>query len=344
MNLGLVIPCRNEARVIARKLRNLRQLDWPAGERTHRIIVVDDHSEDETSAIAQAAIDELEFPSHVKVEVISNRVQPGKPGAVRAGLTQLGSSVSCCGLSDADVILDLGVPRQVLEAFEENAELVMLSGEQSFVDALPESGVPDESMVAAADAYDRATAWWRGVESRFGALFSVHGQLLIWRTELGLEPELDLAADDLDLMLQARECRPRGEISLLPGATFFECKTPTGSARHAQALRRARAYVQVLQTRAMPPRQSIGRKIQWLGYRYLPFAAPSATLVCMFMGLLIAALLWGAAGCAIAGAVLLLGAWTPPGQTWLRTMRMIRLAQRAEAQSTLGGQWEMARN
>lgn len=344
MNLGLVIPCRNEALVIGRKLRNLCQLDWPAGMRVHRVVVVDDHSEDDTKAVAQATIESLKFPTSVEVVVISNHVQPGKPGAVRAGLVRLGSSVACCGVSDADVILDLSVPRNVLKAFAEDAELMMLSGEQVFVEALPENGNPGESMVVAADAYDRATAWWRRVESRFGALFSVHGQLLIWRAELGLEPGLELAADDLDLMLQVRGSHSRGRICLLSGSMFFECKTPSGRAGDAQALRRARAYVQVVRSHAMPPAQSMARKAQWLAYRYLPLAAPRLTLVCLFSILLTAALVWGGAGLTLAGAVLLFGAWTQPGRTWVHTMKVIRLAQRAESVGTLDGRWEMARN
>ena len=43
----------------------------------------------------------------------------------------------------------------------------------------------------------------RAFESRFGKLFSVHGQLMAWRSCLGILPTPGYAADDLDLMLQA---------------------------------------------------------------------------------------------------------------------------------------------
>ena len=43
----------------------------------------------------------------------------------------------------------------------------------------------------AAAGWDRWTARARRLESRFGALFSVHGQLLAWRAELGLLPSFE---------------------------------------------------------------------------------------------------------------------------------------------------------
>jgi len=82
----------------------------------------------------------------------------------------------------------------------------------------------------------------RAIESRFGLVFSVHGQLLAWRRDLALSPTAGIAADDLDLMLQVRA---RGlRIEWVSAAQFVEVRAPRGKERELQALRRARAYVQ----------------------------------------------------------------------------------------------------
>ncbi len=344
MNLGLVIPCRNEASVIARKLRNLADLDWPHERRPHRVIVVDDHSDDGTADAARSELRGLQLPNGVTIEVIASEAQAGKPGAVRTGLAALAGSVDCLGLSDADVILDHAAVRLALEAFEDDADLAMACGEQVFVESLPDDGrVASLDSVPAADAYDRATAWWRSIESKFGALFSVHGQFLLWRSELELAPALGLAADDLDLMLQVRERRPRAKTRLVSGAKFYECKVPRGEAGDAQALRRARAYVQFVRRRSLPANQPFLRKLQWLAYRTLPLAAPAATFALVILLFVFALETLEALGGLAATLVFGLCSMTDPGRAWLRSIDMIRSARKLESQSAQPESWEMAR-
>ena len=344
MNLGLVIPCRNEASVIARKLRNLADLDWPQAERPHRVLIVDDHSDDGTADLAREELRNLQLPASVTIEVIASEGQPGKPGAIRSGLAALADSIDCTGLSDADVILDQRAVRLALQAFEKDADLAMACGEQVFVEALPADGrVASLDSPLAPDAYDRATAWWRSLESRFGALFSVHGQFLVWRSDLDLAPELGFAADDLDLMLQVRERRPRAKTQLLPGAKFFESKLPRGEAGDAQALRRARAYVQFVRGRSLPPNQPFLRKIQWLAYRTVPLAAPAATFLLVILLFVFALATLEALGGLVATLLFGLCSMTAPGRAWLRSIDMIRSARKLESASTQPESWEMAR-
>jgi hypothetical protein len=40
--LGVIVPCRNEAAVIERKLLNLATGRWPFSKRPHVILIVDD--------------------------------------------------------------------------------------------------------------------------------------------------------------------------------------------------------------------------------------------------------------------------------------------------------------
>jgi GT2 family glycosyltransferase len=243
VKLGVLIPCRNEAAVIERKLANLARCEGIAGA---HVVVVDDGSEDGTAEKALAA----------GVRVVRNRERPGKPGALRTGIAEL-AGCELFVLTDADVLLEPGALLELAAAFEREPALAMACGAQRFA--------------SGSTAYDRWTARVRRLESRFGRLFSVHGQLLAWRAGLGLVPTLGIAADDLDLMLQARR---HGRVRLVPSAVFLEEKCAAGPLADEQALRRARAYVQLVRARRSPLRGLLG-SLQWQFYARAPFCVPS---------------------------------------------------------------------
>jgi hypothetical protein len=234
----------------------------------------------------------------------------------------------------------------------------MASGAQRFVAAVEAGGRTPVGADSTAGVYDRVTAWVRGLESRAGRLFSVHGQLLAWRTDLAIAPTPGFAADDLDLMLQVRARAGAGaRVELVPDACFLEVKA-TGPAAREQALRRARAYVQVVRAwEARPPRSGQvvrawearrpcgeGRlaRAQWRFYRHVPLAAPALTVGFVLALLAAAAWAFGIPGALAAlGAVVLAGVTVARG--WLVLVLCIRAAGRAERAAPLAERWEMAR-
>jgi glycosyltransferase involved in cell wall biosynthesis len=243
VKLGVLIPCRNEAAVIERKLANLARCE---GIGSARVVVVDDESQDGTAEKALAA----------GVRVVRNRERPGKPGALRTGIAEL-AGCELIVLTDADVLLEERALVELSAAFEREPRLAMACGAQRFTNG--------------SQPWDRWTARARRLESRFGVLFSVHGQLLAWRAGLGLVPTLGIAADDLDLMLQARA---HGRVRLVSSAVFLEEKCAPGARADEQALRRARAYVQLVRAQRNPLRGLVGA-LQWQFYRRAPFCVPS---------------------------------------------------------------------
>src|SRR5206468_5212200 len=120
-------------------------------------------------------------------------------------------------------------------------------------------------------------------------------------------------------------------VVIAPGAVFLEAKTPAGPARAAQAMRRARAYVQLV--RSNPPRPSGAlSRMQWAAYRVLPLAAPSLTAAVPAAATAIA---WLALGAGAGWACLLLFALlftSRPGWRWARLALLIRDAERREAE------------
>jgi|GEM_PF-2020487 len=255
--LGVIVPCRDEAAVIARRLRNLAATRWPTAPRPHHLVVVDDGSVDGTAALADGLCAEL-FPASagaVQARVTRNRDGPGKSGAIRTALGEVGRAVDLIVLTDADVVMrpDSLVALQI--AFTRRPDLGLACGRQEFVRDLLDDGscrgADAREPAPAAEPYDRWTARVRAWESRRGRVFSVHGQLLAWRASLSLSPTAGVAADDLDLMFQVRDLGLRRE--LVPGAAFLEVKPAAGAAREAWQRRRARAWFQVMQGRRLPP-------------------------------------------------------------------------------------------
>ncbi len=351
--LGVLVPCYDEARVVERRLANLAACGWP--ERTpwggvHRVVVVDDGSRDGTRALAAAAAARFDVPG-VSVEVVPNDVRPGKPGALRTGIALMGTSVDVIVLTDADVLFAPDALETVAAAFADDERLVMATGAQRFVRTLPADGRVDEARASvlepADDLFDRATSRVRALESRAGRSFSVHGQLLAWRAELGLLPRLGRAADDLDLMLQARGVRTRagrGRIERLARARFFERKTPAGPDAQAQALRRARAWFQAFaDARELPPSPDLLGRAQLAFYRHAPALAPRAGLVAALAAPLLLGASAGLPAGLLCGAPELAGLAAPPGRGLLRGLRLMERARRLERVAPLPERWEMAR-
>lgn len=346
--LGVVVPCRNEAQVVERRIANLAWSRWPEprAER-HAVVIVDDGSDDGTAQRARAALTlhaERFAAAHVEARVVANDVRPGKPGAIASGLAQLAGATDLVVLTDADVVGERDALVALAAAFEREPALAMACAAQRFVESLAAGGTPHAAdggaLNDAADAFDRWTARVRRFESRSGRLFSVHGQLLAWRADLGLRATPGIAADDLDLMLQVRSrSEAPDHVALVPEATFVEVKSSGPGARD-QALRRARAYVQVV--RAWDDQPPVQGRWQWRFYRYVPLAAPWLTLAAALLAVLVAGLLGGVP---LALAVVLFGASVAVtlGRGWLRLVRCIHDADRAQRAEPLPERWEMAR-
>lgn len=333
-SLGVIVPCRNEAAVIQRRLANLLASRWPADAGGHRLVVVDDGSSDATARLARESLGAGgRVPDGVTWEVLSNAHEPGKSGAIRTGLAALGQGVDLVVLTDADVVADPGALVAIAEAFEAEPALGMASGVQSLHDSLPSEGrVPTGER--GMGLYDRWTRGVRRFESRAGRLFSVHGQLLAWRAELGLTPGV-LRADDLELMLELRVRHPLSTVRMVEGARFHEERSP---ARGEQDLRRARAYLQALPLMRAP---ELG--LQGWFYRSVPPRAPALVGLGVALLGLCAWAWWGSAGLACLAAIALLLLSHPAVRRLVTLLAVIARARRSERKESVEVSWETAR-
>lgn len=358
-SIGVIVPCRDEARTIERKLANLARLRWPESARPHRVVVVDDGSRDATAELARAIGARL-FPLRnpdVELAVVTHdgpdrpERSGGKPQAIRAGLAHLGGACELVVLTDADVVCADDAIVAIAKAFADEPELAMACGAQRHVASLAPDGslrAADGGALAARDtAYDRWTARVRRFESARGRLFSVHGQWLAWRASLELAPAQGIAADDLDLRLQVLERaeEPR-RVRIVSAALFHEVRPPPGPIARAQALRRARAWFQALRAHderlERAPATSFER-FQLAFYRHGPALAPRLTWILPIASVAVAAWLGGRAYAWIAAFAWLLVLTSPPGWRWARLMALIADARAKEASETLEARWEPPR-
>lgn len=343
--LCVIVPCRNEAAVIRRKLRNLARCEWPRTAARHRVLVVDDGSEDGTARIARQEA-ERNAAAPFTVEVLPNAVRPGKVGALETALRAIGEADELIVLSDADVVLSPQALVALAAEFERDARIGMVTGSQVFVESLADdgaiAGAEGRALAAAGSFYDRASALVRMLESRFGLVFSMHGQLMAWRRSLRLVPTPGVAADDLDLMLQARVAGAR--LVRCGAARFYEVRAPRGEARRQQAIRRARAFHQFLRH---PRIGELRRSGSWLARRqasfYLQAGRARGPWTAIALGSIFLAGWYMGPGSAMAvaalNALLFLPAWV-----LLRIVRSrMEIAEALEARSPMGERWETAR-
>lgn len=115
MNLNVVVPAYNEAECLARLLPalSIHLAALPAPVDSHEIIVVDDHSTDETFAVASA---------HPGVRVLRLSRRSGSHTALRAGLAVASGDAALCMAADGQD--DPGVLKALLEEWTKGSHIV----------------------------------------------------------------------------------------------------------------------------------------------------------------------------------------------------------------------------
>ncbi|MGV3710356.1 MAG: glycosyltransferase [Gemmatimonas sp.] len=125
--VSIVLPARNEAAHIASCVRTLRETSWPDVE----IIVVNDHSDDDTAALAIAAAD-----GDPRVQVIDAPDLPsgwfGKQWACHTGAQRASGSLLLFTDADTRHAPDL-IPRVVRARAARQADLLSVAGNQEMV-------------------------------------------------------------------------------------------------------------------------------------------------------------------------------------------------------------------
>ncbi len=181
--LTLVMPAYNEARHMARKLRNIAALDYPA----HRlkILIMCDGCQDETAAVCRATLAERAC-QHLDAEIIENSDNQGKVAMLNAGVARARGEIVI--LSDVSALL----PGHALRAAAAH-----------FAD--PQLGAVGGTYRIQNNGSDGEAAYWRMQlmvkrgEAAFGAPLGLHGAFYAFRRSAYVVLGIDTINDDFIL-------------------------------------------------------------------------------------------------------------------------------------------------
>jgi|WetSurSiteA1Bulk_404760.scaffolds.fasta_scaffold16846_3 glycosyltransferase involved in cell wall biosynthesis len=174
----LIIPCFNEAAVIERKIKDALKSSISLKE----IIVVDDHSNDQTATIVKRIAKKEKLVKYLK-----NNQTKGKASSVRLAINKAKTDFVC--LTDADVLMQKGAIAK-MAALLSNKKVGLVSA--------------DLNTPGYRGVIDKLFHFFRKTASEIDSTPMVHGQLIMFKKSLGVFPKSKVQADDIDLAIRIR--------------------------------------------------------------------------------------------------------------------------------------------
>jgi cellulose synthase/poly-beta-1,6-N-acetylglucosamine synthase-like glycosyltransferase len=216
--LSLLIPARNEARVIASKIRNSLALDYPPDRL--EIVIASDGSTDETEAIARG------FQMDGRVRVLAYAKNRGKMAVLNATVPELRGDIVV--FSDASAMLAPDSLRRLVENFADSS-VGAVSGRYRVAR-------PAEVTIGASEnLYWKYEAFLKTQESQLASTLGGHGQLHAIRRTLYPYPPPETINDDyvIPLSVLGRGFRAVYEPAAM---VFEEAREMTGFARRIRIM------------------------------------------------------------------------------------------------------------
>ncbi len=256
--ISILIAVRNEARVIAEKIRHLQQLDYPAALR--QIIVVSDGSTDETVATLQALSDPA-------LTVLHYPDPHGKAYALNFGAAQATGEILL--FNDARQKLAPGAIRELLSNFADPA-IGCASGELRFY--------TENQPGRKATLYWKFERWIRARESLAGSCMGATGAFYAIRRECFRPLPEGLILDDVFTPLQIAL---RGyRVIHDPEAVVFDHEAPTESHEFRRKVRTLSGNYQLVRyLPALLAPRLIG--FQFFSHKFVRLLVPLFLLVCL---------------------------------------------------------------
>jgi cellulose synthase/poly-beta-1,6-N-acetylglucosamine synthase-like glycosyltransferase len=230
----LFVAAHDEAAVIAAKIRNCLELDYPR-ERL-AIVVASDGSQDGTNEIVRS------FAPH-GVTLIAFPERRGKIAAINDGIRQVDTEIVV--FSDANTFLQPGAVRALVSNFADDrvgaaSGDVVLIGERA-------------ALARSEDLYYRYERNLQRAESELGSMLGVDGALYAIRRSLFVSPPSDTILDDMAIPMAV--VRAGHRVVFEGDAVAHERGSDTASEEFSRKVRVVAGAVQFLLRRdsAVPP-------------------------------------------------------------------------------------------
>lgn len=230
-SVSLVVATYNEEHTILRKLRNIRELDYPKNKL--EVLVVDSASTDDTVSVVKDFLNKNGDVLNLRLLVQEKRM--GKASALNHAWKYCSGDIVI--LSDADVLLEKDAVSKMVANFAD-----------------PTVGAVTGAAIITNSSHSPSTKLeqnYRGIfeilrkgESNLDSTPVFNGPFSAYRRELIENLRSDTVTDDIELAITVRK---KGFRTIYDStAKFYECTPPTMMGRLKQKQRRAQGLVQAL--------------------------------------------------------------------------------------------------
>ncbi|MFT4925390.1 MAG: cellulose synthase/poly-beta-1,6-N-acetylglucosamine synthase-like glycosyltransferase [Phenylobacterium sp.] len=181
--IELILPAYNEASVIAQKIRNIAELDYPANKLT--VTLIGDGCSDNTMQIANELAQDANL-AHLNLNICEFKQNRGKIAVINQAITNSQSEI--VAMSDISALINRDGLKLAARRFQ-NAKVAVVNSSYHFANY----SSPGEQ------AYWQYQSKIKQMESKTGSVIGAHGALYFFRRQLFTELRPDTINDDFVL-------------------------------------------------------------------------------------------------------------------------------------------------
>lgn len=181
--ITLVIPCFNEADILAEKIANTKLLDYPANKLT--LVFITDGSTDNSETVLQ------EWP---EIQVLHQSRRAGKTAAENRAMKFIKTPFVI--FSDANTMLNISAVRNIVKHFADST-VGCVSGEKKII-----TETADSASASGEGIYWKYESLLKRLDSELNSAVGAAGELVAFRTSLYQDLPEDTLLDDFMQSMQ----------------------------------------------------------------------------------------------------------------------------------------------
>ena len=229
-SVSIIVSAYNEEKVIARKLKNIADLNYP--KEKIEVLVIDDASTDETGNIARKTIQELGLFG----KVITHSDRLGLNKSLNLAMDQAANNFVC--ISDSDVLLESNALKNAVIILKEFKDSGGVTGKVQPV--FEGKGFTQENEISYREFYDKSMLG----ESSLHSAFPGNGPLIVFdKSKVPFSIPVEYGSTDGNIAINIIKSGLR--FIYVPNALIFEPEAENVEQQRIQKVRRAKRLIQV---------------------------------------------------------------------------------------------------